>query len=106
VVTEWLLPLEFEEPVERESKANYIFHPGINEIFEQLLPRYIKSQLYRALLESHASEYGARMTAMDNATRNSQEMISLLTLQYNRARQDAITNELIEIVSGAEALKE
>jgi F-type H+-transporting ATPase subunit gamma len=66
---------------------------------------YIESQIYRGLLESMASEFGARMTAMDNATSNAKEMISSLTLQYNRARQAAITKELMEIVSGAEALK-
>jgi len=66
---------------------------------------YVESQIYRGLLESMASEFGARMTAMDNATRNAKEMISSLTLQYNRARQAAITKELMEIVSGAEALK-
>ena len=66
---------------------------------------YVESQIYRGLLESMASEFGARMTAMDNATSNAKEMISTLTLQYNRARQAAITKELMEIVSGAEALK-
>ena len=66
---------------------------------------YVESQIYRGLLESMASEFGARMTAMDSATSNAKEMISSLTLQYNRARQAAITKELMEIVSGAEALK-
>jgi len=66
---------------------------------------YVESQIYRGLLESMASEFGARMTAMENATGNAKEMISSLTLQYNRARQAAITKELMEIVSGAEALK-
>ncbi|MBN1355709.1 ATP synthase F1 subunit gamma [bacterium] len=105
VVTEWLLPMEFEKPSDLEMNLNYLFHPDPLRIVEDLLPRYIRSQIYRAILESQASEYGARMTAMDNATRNSEEMISHLTLQYNQARQSAITRELIEIVSGAEALK-
>jgi F-type H+-transporting ATPase subunit gamma len=69
------------------------------------LPLYLESQIYRGLLESIASELGARMTAMDSATNNAKEMIANLTLQYNRARQAAITKELMEIVSGAEALK-
>jgi len=106
VVTEWLLPLEFEDPPELDMNLNYIFHPDPSAILERLLPRYLHSQIFRSILESQASEYGARMTAMDNATRNSEEMISRLTLQYNQARQAAITNELIEIVSGAEALKD
>jgi len=71
----------------------------------RFLPMYVESQIYRGLLESMASEFGARMTAMENATSNAKEMISSLTLQYNRARQAAITKELMEIVSGAEALK-
>ena len=74
-------------------------------LLDALLPMYVESQIYRGLLESMASEFGARMTAMDNATRNAKEMIASLTLQYNRARQAAITKELMEIVGGAEALK-
>ena len=75
------------------------------QLLDALLPLYVQSQVYRALLESIASEFGARMTAMDNATSNAKEMIARLTLQYNRARQAAITKELMEIVGGAEALK-
>jgi F-type H+-transporting ATPase subunit gamma len=82
-----------------------LYEPSKTRLLDALLPMYVESQIYRGLLESMASEFGARMTAMDNATRNAKEMISSLTLQYNRARQAAITKELMEIVSGAEALK-
>jgi F-type H+-transporting ATPase subunit gamma len=74
-------------------------------VLQSLLPRFLAMQIWRALLESEASEHAARMTAMDSATKNAAEMIGRLTLQYNRARQAAITKELMEIVSGAEALK-
>ena len=82
----------------------YEYEPEESEILDALLPRNISVQVYRALLENAASEQGARMTAMENATRNAGEMIDSLTIQYNRARQAAITKELIEIISGAEAL--
>ena len=75
------------------------------EVLQALIPRFLAMQIWRALLESEASEHGARMTAMDSATKNASEMIGRLTLDYNRARQAAITKELMEIVSGAEALK-
>jgi F-type H+-transporting ATPase subunit gamma len=74
-------------------------------LLSTLIPLFVESQIYRALLESVASEFGARMTAMDNATTNARDMIASYTLQYNRARQAAITKELMEIVGGAEALK-
>ena len=80
------------------------YEPGEEEILEELLPRYVKTQLFGALLEREASEQGASMTAMDNATRNAGELIQKLTIQYNRSRQAAITTELIEIIAGAEAL--
>ncbi len=105
VVTEWLLPLAFEPDKDSPVNLDYIFYPNSSEILNLLLPRFVRSQIYRSLLESLTSVHGARMTAMDMATRNSQDMISNLTLQYNRVRQAAITKELIEIVSGAEALK-
>ena len=82
-----------------------MFEPGKREVLDSLLPRHLGMQIWRAMLESEASEHGARMTAMDNATKNAKDMIGKLTLQYNRARQAAITTELSEIVSGAEALK-
>ena len=82
----------------------YEYEPDEEEILKQLLPRALATQVFTALLENGASEQGARMSAMDNATRNAGEMIDKLTIQYNRSRQAAITNELIEIISGAEAL--
>ena len=85
---------------------NYIFEPSQNSIFEYLLPKYLKAQMWRILLESNASEQGAKMTAMDNATTNAKELISTLQLTYNKARQAAITKEILEIVSGANALQD
>lgn len=87
-----------------EASASYEFEPEEGEILETLLPRNFAVQIYHAMLENSASEQGARMTAMDNATRNAGEMIDRLSLQYNRTRQAAITTELTEIISGAEAL--
>jgi F-type H+-transporting ATPase subunit gamma len=84
---------------------DFLYEPSKQKLLDALLPLYLESQIYRGLLESIASELGARMTAMDSATNNAKEMIANLTLQYNRARQAAITKELMEIVSGAEALK-
>ncbi len=98
-----LLPVD--PPAEDVAPVEYIFEPPRAELLGALLPRYIQTRLLQALLESVASELGARMTAMDNATRNASEMIDRLTLSMNRARQAAITTELMEIVSGAEALK-
>lgn len=94
-------------PSEGEAKAadvDYEYEPGQEEILEELVPRNINVQIFRALLENAASEQGARMSAMDNATRNAGDMIDKLTLSFNRQRQAQITNELIEIISGAEAL--
>jgi F-type H+-transporting ATPase subunit gamma len=105
VVLERLLPLP--EPTADEAvSGEYIYEPNPNTLLERLVPMYMEISLYRALLESHAAEHGARMTAMDAATRNAKDMISKLTLDYNRARQAAITKELMEIIGGAEALKE
>lgn len=87
------------------SNAAYDYEPDENALLAELLPKNITVQIYRALLENAASEQGARMSAMDNATRNAGDMVDRLTLQYNRSRQAAITSELIEIISGAEALK-
>jgi F-type H+-transporting ATPase subunit gamma len=98
-----LLPVD--TPPEDASPVEYIFEPPRPELLARLLPRYVETRMLQALLESIASELGARMTAMDNATRNASEMIDRLTLSMNRARQAAITTELMEIVSGAEALK-
>ncbi len=94
-------------PVVEDTEAddvNYEYEPGEEEILEDLLPRNISVQVFRAILENAASEQGARMSAMDNATRNAGEMIDKLTLSFNRQRQAQITKELIEIISGAEAL--
>ncbi len=87
-----------------DSGAVVEYEPGEEEILEELLPRYVKTQVFGALLEREASEQGASMTAMDNATRNAGDLINKLTIQYNRSRQAAITTELIEIIAGAEAL--
>ncbi|MBS2020051.1 MAG: ATP synthase F1 subunit gamma [Deltaproteobacteria bacterium] len=107
-VLEQLLPLP-EPPPKKEgdvAPAEYMFEPNERAVLERLMPMYVEISIYRALLESQASELGARMTAMDAATRNAKEMIGKLTLVYNRARQAAITKELMEIIGGAEALKE
>ena len=92
------------DDVEGGVASEYIFEPDEESLLKQLLPAHIEVQVLRALIEAEASEHGARMTAMDNATNNASDMISSLTLQYNRARQAYITKELVEIVSGAEAL--
>ena len=85
--------------------VDFIYEPNKYALLERLLPMYVEIEIFRALLESIASEHGARMTAMDNATKNASELVSKLTLLYNRARQAAITTELMEIIGGAEALK-
>ena len=102
-----LLPIPLLESNEEEKlqQTNYIFEPDQISIFEQLIPRHLKVQIWRALLESNAAELSARMTAMDNATTNAQELIRSLNLTYNKERQAAITKEILEIVSGANALK-
>ncbi len=102
-----LIPASLPEEAEHEATgptAEYIFEPDEEEILRDLLPRNLATQIFRALLENAAGEQGARMSAMDNATRNAGELIDNLTLTYNRMRQDQITKELIEIVSGAEAI--
>jgi F-type H+-transporting ATPase subunit gamma len=99
------VPLNIPKPG-KGSKKFYIFEPGEEEIIEQLVPKTLKIQLFKALLDSYASEQGARMTAMHKATDNATVMIRDLKLKYNKARQASITNEILEIVSGANALKE
>ncbi|HLG02987.1 MAG TPA: ATP synthase F1 subunit gamma [Bacteroidia bacterium] len=86
-------------------KTDYIFEPSAEEILQDLIPRSLKTQLYKALLDSNASEHGARMTAMHKATDNAKELLRALRISYNKARQASITNEILEIVGGAEALK-
>ncbi len=105
--TEQLLPLVQEEApatARPESNVDYLFEPSKEEIVQTLIPQSIKIQLYKAVLESNASEHGARMTAMDKATDNAGELLKSLKLTYNRTRQAAITTEILEIVGGAEAL--
>jgi F-type H+-transporting ATPase subunit gamma len=96
-----IIPAKFEGG---SADALYDYEPSEEAILADLLPRSVATQIFTALLENGASEQGARMSAMDNATRNAGDMINKLTIQYNRSRQAAITNELIEIISGAEAL--
>jgi F-type H+-transporting ATPase subunit gamma len=112
LITEQILPVpkaektEEVKPVKGEiaSQVDYILEPSKEEIVEQLIPKNIKIQLYRGVLDSVASEHGARMTAMDKATENAGDLLKALKLAYNQARQAAITTELTEIVSGAAAL--
>ncbi|PJA99717.1 MAG: ATP synthase F1 subunit gamma [Ignavibacteriales bacterium CG_4_9_14_3_um_filter_30_11] len=108
VINETLLPISIEAAKIEEGKneANYIFEPNKKEILKYLLPKHLSAQIWRMLLESNAAELGARMTAMDNATTNAKELIRTLTITYNKERQAAITKEILEIVSGANALRE
>src|SRR5204863_489710 len=91
---------------DRGQPVDYIYEPSAESILGDLLPRHVRMQVFRALMESLAGEYGARMTAMEAATKNAKEMIEILTIQYNKARQEKITKELLDIVGGAEALKQ
>ena len=105
---EQFLPICVEDLSAEEhhaAKADYIFEPSKEYIVEELIPRSLKLQFYKAVLDSHAAEHGARMTAMHKATDNATELLKELGLQFNKARQASITNEILEIVSGAEALK-
>lgn len=107
LTTEQLLPLPKNQETDADTKisgADYILEPSQEEIVAQLIPKSIKIQLYKAVLDSHASEHGARMTSMDKATENAGDLLKALKLSYNQARQAAITTELTEIVSGAAAL--
>lgn len=100
-----LLPIEPPPEGEVVARVDFKYEPSREALLDDLLPRHLSMQVWRALLESAASEHGARMSAMESATKNAEEMIQMLTLQYNRARQAYVTKELMEIVSGAEALK-
>jgi F-type H+-transporting ATPase subunit gamma len=102
---EKFLPVEMEEGEEENTNFDFIYEPSKENIIQELIPRSLKIQFYKALLDSHAAEHGARMTAMHQATDNATDILKGLTLQYNKARQATITNEILEIVSGAEALK-
>ena len=104
---EQLLPIPRKAEGEADSTAvDYIYEPDPRAILDELLPRHVRTQVFRALMESLAGEYGARMTAMEAATKNAKEMIDVLTIQFNKARQEKITKELLDIVGGAEALKQ
>lgn len=101
-----MLPVEPEEKgVSDETPVEFIYEPSVGELLAEILPKNIEVQLFTAMLETVAGEHGARMTAMDSASKNANEMIGKLTLQYNRARQAAITTELMEIISGSESIK-
>ncbi|MBW3523609.1 MULTISPECIES: ATP synthase F1 subunit gamma [unclassified Chryseobacterium] len=107
VITEQVLPISMVETEKEEgqTETDYIFEPNRNEILDNLIPKSIKTQVFKAVLDSVASEHGARMTAMHKATDNAEALRNDLKIFYNKARQAAITNEILEIVSGAEALK-
>ena len=99
-----ILPPEVDEAEAQKATPNYIFEPNKEDIVEELIPKSLKTQLFKAIRDSVASEHGARMTAMHKATDNAKDLRDDLTLQYNKARQASITNEILEIVGGAEAL--
>jgi F-type H+-transporting ATPase subunit gamma len=105
IVVEPLLPVDPVDLPEDAGRFDFKYEPDRAELLDHLLPQYVEIEVYRCILESVASEFGARMTAMENATNNASEMISRLTLEFNRARQASITKELMEIIGGAEALK-
>lgn len=104
VMTEQMLPIAPPEKTSGKKVNDYIFEPGKEELVLELIPKSIKIQLYKAILDSHASEHGARMTAMNKATDNASDLLKNLRLEYNKKRQAAITGEILEIVGGAEAL--
>jgi F-type H+-transporting ATPase subunit gamma len=105
VQTEQLLPIvATEKAAGASTSVDYLLEPDAATIVEELIPRMLRTKLYKALLESNASEHGARMTAMDKATENAGELLKELKITYNRSRQAAITKEILEIVGGAEAL--
>lgn len=111
-IVEHLLPIDPQSLAKTEegegspNQKEYIYEPGVDEILKKLLPSHLNLQLWKAILESNAAEQGARMTAMDNATENANELQEDLELEYNRARQSAITTEISEIISGAQALEQ
>ncbi len=104
IMNEDYLPIQNKSSNNQEDKKDYIFEPDKNKIVQNLIPKSLKTQLFKAILDSHAAEHGARMTAMHKATDNASELKKELTLTYNKARQAAITGEILEIVGGAEAL--
>ncbi|OJV52824.1 MAG: ATP synthase F1 subunit gamma [Bacteroidetes bacterium 43-16] len=104
-VTEQYLPIPKVEKPEAQKETDFLFEPSKDTLIAELMPRILNTQVYKAILDAHASEHGARMTAMDKATENANEILKNLKISYNRARQAAITTELTEIVSGAAALQ-
>lgn len=104
-IAEQFLPVKKSAPQKGNTKVDFIFEPGKEVLLQELMPKILNTQLYKAILDANASEHGARMTAMDKATDNAQELLKTLKISYNRARQAAITTELTEIVSGAAALQ-
>lgn len=104
-VVERFLPIPKVQPKPGAKKSDFIFEPAREELIAELMPKILNTQLFKAVLDAHASEHGARMTAMDKATENANELLRSLKISYNRARQAAITTELTEIVSGAAALQ-
>jgi F-type H+-transporting ATPase subunit gamma len=109
-----LLPMKTPEPARKAAESgnkqgqaslDYVYEPNVETLLAELLPKYLQVEIYRGLLDTSASEHAARMSAMDNATRNCDDIIRSLTLLYNKTRQTSITRELIDIVSGADALK-
>ncbi len=104
-ISEPFLPVKKTTPKKGQAKADFIFEPDKNVLIQELMPKILNTQLYKAMLDANASEHGARMTAMDKATENANELLKALKISYNRARQAAITTELTEIVSGAAALQ-
>ena len=105
LTNETFLPVETKDEEETSVVSDYIYEPGRKEIIEELIPKTLKIEFYRIILDSYVAEHGARMTAMHMATDNASELIRDLTLEYNKARQASITSEILEVVSGAEALK-
>jgi F-type H+-transporting ATPase subunit gamma len=108
IVVEQFLPIPVQKADEDDSgvESNYLYEPDQKSIFNYLIPKHLRGQIWRVLLESNAAEFASRMTAMDNATTNAKELIRTLNITYNKARQAAITKEILEIVSGANALKQ
>jgi F-type H+-transporting ATPase subunit gamma len=104
-IAEPFLPVKKSSSEKGKTKADFIFEPHKEVLLQELMPKILNTQLYKALLDAHASEHGARMTAMDKATENANDLLKVLKISYNRARQAAITTELTEIVSGAAALQ-
>ena len=100
-----MLPLAYEASKEEDHQTDYLYEPAPEQVLEIILPKYLNNIVFQALMEAKASEFGAQMAAMSSATDNAKEMIDMLTLSYNRARQAAITKEISEIVGGANALQ-